>query len=139
MTEQAPEQLVMEFMDTFEPPRDEAFWLKLIEEEKKEVHEAAVHLLKELSDLRYVVGGLLLTVGRDRSEELLRPVFKNLHGHLSDLYEAFDEQADEAFLRVHASNMSKVGDDGKPIRREDGKILKGPNYKPPVLDDLIVI
>ena len=42
----------------------------------------------------------------------------------------------EALYRVHRSNMSKLGEDGKPIRREDGKILKGPNYKPPFLDDL---
>ena len=44
---------------------------------------------------------------------------------------------DEALNRVHLSNMSKLGEDGKPIRREDGKILKGPNYKPPDLSDLI--
>jgi predicted HAD superfamily Cof-like phosphohydrolase len=42
-----------------------------------------------------------------------------------------------AFQRVHTSNMSKLGEDGKPIYRDDGKILKGPNYKPPFLDDLI--
>ena len=44
---------------------------------------------------------------------------------------------DEALNRVHESNMSKLGEDGKPIYREDGKVLKGPNYKPPNLEDLI--
>jgi predicted HAD superfamily Cof-like phosphohydrolase len=44
---------------------------------------------------------------------------------------------DEALNRVHQSNMSKLGEDGKPIRREDGKILKGPNYKEPTLSDLV--
>ncbi len=44
---------------------------------------------------------------------------------------------DEALDRVHLSNMSKLGEDGKPIYREDGKVLKGPNYKPPTLEDLI--
>ncbi|ADP00096.1 nucleotide pyrophosphohydrolase [Cyanophage NATL1A-7] len=44
---------------------------------------------------------------------------------------------DEALDRVHQSNMSKLGEDGKPIYREDGKVLKGPNYKPPSLTDLI--
>ncbi|MDF3025399.1 MAG: hypothetical protein K0R10_2760, partial [Alphaproteobacteria bacterium] len=44
---------------------------------------------------------------------------------------------DKVFDRVHDSNMSKLGDDGKPIRREDGKVLKGPNYHPPELDDLL--
>ena len=44
---------------------------------------------------------------------------------------------DEALNRVHLSNLSKLGEDGKPIYREDGKVLKGPNYKPPDLSDLI--
>jgi predicted HAD superfamily Cof-like phosphohydrolase len=44
---------------------------------------------------------------------------------------------DEALNRVHQSNMSKLGEDGKPIRREDGKILKGPNYQEPNLTDLV--
>tara|TARA_B100000131_G_scaffold21703_1_gene20944 strand:- start:980 stop:1360 length:381 start_codon:yes stop_codon:yes gene_type:complete len=44
---------------------------------------------------------------------------------------------DEALDRVHKSNMSKLGEDGKPIYREDGKVLKGPNYKSPNLNDLI--
>ena len=44
---------------------------------------------------------------------------------------------DEALDRVHQSNMSKLGEDGLPIYREDGKVLKGPNYAPPNLTDLI--
>ena len=43
---------------------------------------------------------------------------------------------DEALNRVHESNMSKLDKDGKPIYREDGKVLKGPDYKPPDLSDL---
>ena len=43
---------------------------------------------------------------------------------------------DEALDRVHKSNMSKLGEDGKPIYREDGKVLKGPNYRTPDLTDL---
>ncbi len=38
---------------------------------------------------------------------------------------------DEALDRVHKSNMSKLDDNGEPIYREDGKVLKGPNYQPP--------
>ena len=45
---------------------------------------------------------------------------------------------DAAFNRVHESNMSKLGNDGKPVLREDGKILKGPNYKEPDLTSLFV-
>jgi len=44
---------------------------------------------------------------------------------------------EEALDRVHKSNMSKLGLDGKPIRRADGKVLKGPNYQPPHLNDLV--
>jgi len=44
---------------------------------------------------------------------------------------------DEALDRVHKSNMSKLGEDGKPIYRDDGKVLKGLNYQPPVLTDLV--
>lgn len=67
-------------------------------------------LLKELCDLQYVLSGFVV---------------------------AFNLKFDEAFRRVHESNMSKLGDDGKPIYREDGKILKGPNYKKPDLTDLV--
>ena len=44
---------------------------------------------------------------------------------------------DEAMHRVHESNMSKLDENGNPIYREDGKVLKGPNYKPPNLADLV--
>ena len=44
---------------------------------------------------------------------------------------------EEALDRVHKSNMSKLGLDGKPIRRADGKVLKGPHYQPPNLTDLV--
>ena len=44
---------------------------------------------------------------------------------------------DEALNRVHTSNMSKLDEDGHPIYRDDGKVLKGPNYKPPNLEDLV--
>ena len=44
---------------------------------------------------------------------------------------------DEAMDRVHKSNMSKLDEYGNPILREDGKVLKGPNYKPPNLADLV--
>ena len=65
--------------------------------------------LKELADLVYVCYQLAAAVGWD---------------------------LDEALDRVQASNMSKLVD-GKPLRREDGKILKGPNYQPPNLIDLV--
>lgn len=96
--------------------------LRLIVEEFKEVLESAdavtkmitckrsrEGLLKELADLAYVVYQFSAAAGWD---------------------------LDEALERVHTSNLSKLVD-GKPLRRDDGKVLKGPNYKPPQLIDLV--
>lgn len=58
-------------------------------------------LAKELADLLYVVYGTAAAYGL--------PI-------------------DEVYREVHRSNMSKLGEDGKPIYREDGKVLKGPKY-----------
>ena len=73
-------------------------------------HNVQCETLKELADLVYVC----------------YQYAENMHWFL-----------DEALNRVHQSNMSKLGEDGKPIYREDGKVLKGPGYKPPDLSDLI--
>jgi predicted HAD superfamily Cof-like phosphohydrolase len=50
---------------------------------------------------------------------------------------AYGIDLDECFSEVHRSNMSKLGEDGKPLYREDGKVLKGPDYFPPNLEDVI--
>ena len=50
---------------------------------------------------------------------------------------AFGIDLDECFKEVHRSNMSKLGEDGKPIYREDGKVLKGPNYSEPDLKGIV--
>ena len=79
--------------------------------------------------------GFLFKHGQNVQEECLK--------ELADLvyvcYQYAENQQwflDEALDRVHKSNMSKLGEDGKPIYREDGKVLKGPGYKPPDLSDL---
>jgi predicted HAD superfamily Cof-like phosphohydrolase len=72
--------------------------------------QAKADALKELADLVYVCYQYAAAVGWD---------------------------LDIAYNRVHFSNMSKLGPDGKPIYREDGKVLKGPNYKEPSLTDLV--
>jgi predicted HAD superfamily Cof-like phosphohydrolase len=43
------------------------------------------------------------------------------------------DKIEEVFAEIQRSNMSKLGADGKPIYREDGKVMKGPNYSPPDL------
>tara|TARA_B100000287_G_scaffold84898_1_gene77536 strand:- start:301 stop:681 length:381 start_codon:yes stop_codon:yes gene_type:complete len=79
--------------------------------------------------------GMLFRHGRNLKEECLK--------ELADLVYVCYQYAenmgwflDEALDRVHKSNMSKLGKDGNPIYREDGKVLKGPNYAPPNLEDL---
>lgn len=51
------------------------------------------------------------------------------HGMQDIIEDVFDE--------VHRSNMSKLGADGKPIYREDGKVLKGPNFTPPNIEQFL--
>ena len=87
----------------------------LIDEEWSEFHEAYHHepeenQLNELADLVYVC-------------------FQFAASQEWDL--------DEAMRRVHRANMSKLGEDGKPIYRGDGKVLKGPNFKKAEFTDLI--
>lgn len=72
--------------------------------------ETLAAMMKELADVQYILSGMVVTFGMP---------------------------ADRVFERVHQSNMSKLGHDGKPVRRDDGKVMKGPNYHPPKLDDLI--
>ncbi len=92
--------------------------INLLQEELDELKDALkdrdlVETLDALIDLQYVLDGAFLSFG--------------LHDVKSA---AFDE--------VHRSNMSKLGADGKPIRRpEDGKVLKGPDYFKPDIAQFI--
>lgn len=133
--------LIAEFLKSFEVPANDAsvsLYETLIREEAKEVREAAAHLLKELTDLEYVCEAHK-QVGGDQSR--VGPIIKgeldeNILFGLLDAYPVEVERA--AKLRVHYSNMSKLGDDGRPVRRaSDNKVLKGPNYKPCELEDLV--
>ena len=106
-------QMLQEFHDTFVRPDEnlKTVRAKLIAEEAEEVlHALTVEdkaaIAKELADLVYVIYGTALV---------------------------WDIDLDRVICDVHKSNMTKVGDDGQPVRREDGKILKGPNYRPPDL------
>ncbi len=53
------------------------------------------------------------------------------------LKHGLQHKIEEVFREIHRSNMSKLGADGKPIYREDGKILKGPSYFRPNIKDII--
>jgi predicted HAD superfamily Cof-like phosphohydrolase len=131
-----------EFIEKFEAQTDPHFWVGLIREELAELEEAAEHYAKEAADFAYVLAGFLnsvvitktvdpdFTMDPAEFEDLCNRGAALLHevGSCGDDDSRFFSDVLEA---VHKSNMSKLGDDGKPLRREDGKIMKGPNYKAP--------
>jgi len=95
---------------------------RLIKEETKEFIEA--------------VDNLYL----DQSSECKAELLKELADLVFVCFQfaaAFNLDLDEASRRVFDSNMSKLDVNGLPIFREDGKVLKGPNYTEPTLTDLV--
>jgi predicted HAD superfamily Cof-like phosphohydrolase len=97
--------------------------MDLIKEESEELEEEFISILKtndnppklrnlakELTDLLYVVYGA---------------------GH------AFGIDLDKCFEEVHNSNLSKLGNDGRPVYRDDGKVVKGPNYMAPDMRKIV--
>ena len=113
-------------------PNEKEFHYKLIREEIDEVAKAYTELLKELTDLEYVLVGATVRGVHEYPEDIVNNLYAFEH-----LYQAIPAAIlNEAFVRVHKSNMSKLKD-GKLEKREDGKILKGPNYQPPDLKDLV--
>ena len=90
----------------------------LMKEENEEYIEAArnndlVEVADALGDMLYILCGTIIE-----------------HG-MQDKIEA-------VFNEIQRSNMSKLGEDGKPIYREDGKVLKGPNYFKPNLEKIVL-
>ncbi len=89
---------------------------ELMKEENEEYLEAVnnedlTEVADALGDMLYVLCGTILE-----------------HGLQHKIEEVFDE--------IQASNMSKLDEDGKPLYREDGKVIKGPNYFKPEIKKL---
>ena len=89
----------------------------LMKEENEEYLEAAntndlVEVADALGDMLYILAGTIIE-----------------HGMQYKIAEVFDE--------IQRSNMSKLGEDGHPIFREDGKVLKGPNYFKPNIGSIL--
>ena len=89
----------------------------LMKEENEEYMEAAnkedpVEIADALGDMLYILLGTAIEHG--------------MQDYLADVFE-----------EIHSSNMSKMDENGKPVRREDGKILKGPNYHKPNLQPIL--
>lgn len=130
------EKKVEEFHDAFGHPENEPFEnrelmllrIRLLDEEFHELRQAAtelliadepdgpdwhggrVNLLSEMADLQYVLSGMAV---------------------------AFGLNLDAAFNRIHDANMRKLGPDGKPRYREDGKVLKPEDWEPADLNSLV--
>mgnify|MGYP000997093323 FL=1 len=90
---------------------------RLMDEENKEYLEAAmagdlVEVADALGDMLYILCGTIIE-----------------HG--------LQDKIEEVFAEIQRSNMSKLGADGQPIYREDGKVMKGPNYSPPDLATIL--
>ena len=89
----------------------------LMKEENEEYLEAAnnndmVEVADALGDMLYILCGTIIE-----------------HG--------MQHKIDEVFSEIQNSNMSKLGDNGNPIYREDGKVLKGPNYFKPDINGIL--
>lgn len=89
----------------------------LMKEENEEYLEAAqnndlIEVADALGDMLYILCGTILE-----------------HGLQYKIEEVFDQ--------IQKSNMSKLGEDGKPIYREDGKVMKGPNYFKPDFSEIL--
>ena len=90
---------------------------KLMREENEEYLDAAtnedlVEVADALGDLLYILCGTIIE-----------------HG--------LQHKIEEVFNEIQRSNMSKLGEDGEPIYREDGKVLKGPNYFKPNIKEIL--
>ncbi len=119
---------VRQFMEAFGQPLDKGPSIevlrlanKLIREEMEEVQAEFDAMLATLTDgdeINLYRHGALL-------KELCDLVYVTCWAAASQGYDF-----DGAFAEVQRSNMSKLGPDGKPIYREDGKVLKGDNYSP---------
>ena len=89
----------------------------LMQEENEEYLEAAknndlVEVADALGDMLYILCGTIIE-----------------HG--------LQDKIEEVFNEIQRSNMSKLGADGKPIYREDGKVMKGPNYFKPNIGEIL--
>jgi predicted HAD superfamily Cof-like phosphohydrolase len=98
-------------------PRKNALRFSLMEEENREYFQAAqsgdlVEVADALGDMLYILCGTILE-----------------HG--------MQEKIEEVFREIQRSNMSKLGEDGRPVYRDDGKVLKGPNYFKPDISGVL--
>ncbi|KGO82496.1 MazG nucleotide pyrophosphohydrolase domain-containing protein [Flavobacterium beibuense] len=102
------------------------------------------------ADLGDAVNMLRFNLMKEENEEYLEAVQNNDLTEIADalgdmLYilcgtiieHGLQHKIEEVFDEIQRSNMSKLGEDGKPIYREDGKVMKGPNYFKPNFEEIL--
>ena len=115
---------------------------KFMETFGQEIKEKACFPSDKISTLRY-------ELIREELEELKEAInnkdIKEVADALTDILyvtygagHAFGINLDKCFKEVQRSNMSKLGQDGRPIYDEKGKVMKGPNYFKPNLSKYLV-
>ena len=115
-------------------PVNVSFNIALLELRKRLIKEETEELFAEIDAAIFQI---------QNNQRIERPTFENMCKEMADVQYALSGMAvsfglplEQAFDATHDSNMSKLGPDGKPIYRDDGKITKGPNYHKPDLSDL---
>lgn len=106
-------------------------------------HTPKADLLKNISELRY-------NLMKEENEEYLQAVqdedLIEIGDALGDMLyilcgtiiaHGFQDKIESIFDEIQRSNLSKLGADGKPIYRKDGKVMKGPNYFKPNLKKIL--
>jgi len=111
--------MVEEFMDAFGQDVEKTPLMSGVAELRYELIREELEEMREALDNKDLIGVA------DALTDLLYVVYGAGHSFGLDL--------DACFKEVHRSNMSKLGADGKPIYREDGKVMKGTNYSTPDL------
>ena len=94
------------------------------------INNLRINLIKEeLNEFMEAISSKDLREAADALTDILYVTYGAGH--------AFGINLDNCFDEVQRSNMSKLGNDGKPIYNEFGKVMKGPNYSPPDLKKII--
>ena len=96
----------------------------------KKINELRYNLIKEeLEEFKQAMKNKDLLEVADALTDILYVTYGAGH--------AFGIDLDSCFEEVQNSNMSKLGEDGKPIWNESGKVMKGPNYYKPDLSKFV--
>ncbi len=114
---------------------------KFMETFGQEIKEKASFPNDKITSLRY---NLIKEELDEFKEAIDKKDIKEVADALTDILyvtygagHAFGIDLDKCFEEVQNSNMSKLGNDGKPIYNENGKVMKGPNYFKPNLSKFV--